>query len=164
MTDQPRRTSTPKAIHGLGSTIARLLLAAVFIWAALYKIWEPAVFALNIATYQILPLWLINLQAIGLPWVELLVGLCLLLGWWTRESALVTVGMNIMFIVALVIVLYRGDEIVCGCFASAEAGHQIGWDLVARDMGLLMVGAYLAWVGPRWAALDLWRRPSRGKA
>jgi uncharacterized membrane protein YphA (DoxX/SURF4 family) len=164
MTDQASPPLPGKLLHGLGSAAARLLLAVVFIWAALYKIWEPAEFALNIATYQILPLWLINLQAIGLPWVELLVGLCLLLGWWTRESALVTVGMNIMFIVALVIVLDRGDEIVCGCFASAEAGHQIGWDLVARDAGLLLVGAYLAWVGPRWAALDLWHRPSRGKA
>jgi uncharacterized membrane protein YphA (DoxX/SURF4 family) len=143
------RGHTPLAL------LARGLLAVVFIWAAWHKVLEPGEFALNVATYQILPLSLINLQAIGLPWVELLIGVLLISGLWTRESALITIGMNIMFIVAIIITLYRGEEILCGCFASGDAGHQIGWDLVIRDFGLLLVGVYLAWVGPRFAALDL---------
>ena len=140
--------------HALLAPLARVLLATVFIWAAWHKVLEPGEFALTIATYQILPLSLINLQAIGLPWVELLTGVTLLLGLWTRESALVTVGMNTMFIVAIIITIYRGEEIMCGCFASAEAGHQIGWDLVIRDLGLLIVGVYLVWAGPRLVAID----------
>ncbi len=141
-------------VHGIGTTAGRLLLAVVFIWAAWHKILEPGEFALTIATYQILPLSVINLQAIALPWVEILTACLLIFGLWTRESALVTVGMNIMFIVAIVITISRGDEILCGCFASAEAGHQIGWDLVFRDLGLMLVGLYVAWIGPRWVALD----------
>lgn len=140
--------------HAVLGLLARVLLAVVFVWAAWHKVVEPAEFALTIATYQILPLALVNLQAIGLPWVELLVGLALLVGLWTRESALVTVGMNVMFIVAILITLYRGEEIMCGCFASAEAGHQIDWSLAARDFGLLLAGLYLVWVGPRTPSVD----------
>lgn len=140
--------------HKVLTICARGLLAVTFVWAAWHKVLEPGEFALTVATYQILPLSLVNLQAIGLPMVELVVGVMLVAGLWTRESALVTVGMNAMFIVAILITLYRGEEIMCGCFASAEAGHQIGWDLVLRDLGLLAVGVYLAWAGPRWLALD----------
>ncbi len=140
--------------HAVFGLLARVLLAVVFVWAAWHKVLHPASFALDVATYQILPLSLVNLQAIGLPWVELLVGLTLLFGLWTRESALVTVGMNLMFIVAITITLYRGEEIMCGCFASAEAGHQIDMDLVFRDFGLLLAGLYIVWVGPRWPSID----------
>lgn len=140
--------------HAVLTLLVRLLLAVVFVWASIHKVIHPDEFALTVATYQILPLPLINLQAIGLPWVELLVGLTLVAGVWTRESALVTMGMNLMFIVAILLTLYRGEEIMCGCFASAEAGHQIGMDLVYRDAGLLLAGLYLVWAGPRWPSVD----------
>jgi uncharacterized membrane protein YphA (DoxX/SURF4 family) len=140
--------------HKFLSLAARVTLALTFIWASWHKVADPGEFALTVATYQILPLSLINIQAIGLPWLELIIGVMLIVGIWTREASLITVGMNIMFIVAIVITLYRGEEIMCGCFASADAGHEIGWDLVVRDFGLMIVGIFLIWVGPRWLALD----------
>jgi len=140
--------------HAILALPARALLGVVFIWAAWHKIIEPSEFALNVATYQILPLSLINIQAIGLPWVEFLVGITLIAGLWTRESALVTIGMNLMFIIAIAVTLYRGEEIMCGCFASGDAGHQIDSSLIIRDAGLLLVGVYIVWVGPRLAAID----------
>lgn len=150
--------------HAVLSLLARALLAVVFVWAALHKIVHPDEFALTVATYQILPLSLVNLQAIALPWVEFLVGVTLFAGVWTRESALVTVGMNVMFIVAILVTLYRGEEILCGCFASGEVGHQIGWDLVFRDLGLVLAGLYVVWIGPRRPSVDavLSRRTTRG--
>jgi len=141
-------------VHMVLSTGARVLLGVVFIAAAYHKILDPGEFALTVATYQVLPLNLINLQAIGLPWVELIVGMTLILGVWTRESSLITVGMNLMFVIALIIAINRGEELTCGCFTSAEAGHQIGWDLVIRDIGLMLIGLYLTWIGASWAALD----------
>ncbi len=140
--------------HSIFSIIVRVFLGVIFIWAAWHKILIPEDFALNIATYQILPLLLVNLQAIGLPWVELLVGLTLIVGLWTRESALITVGMNLMFIVAIGITLYRGEEILCGCFASGDVGHQIDINLLFRDVGLLLLGVYLVLIGHGWAAID----------
>jgi uncharacterized membrane protein YphA (DoxX/SURF4 family) len=96
--------------------------------------------------------------------VEFLVGITLLLGLWTRESALITIGMNIMFIVAIAVTLHRGEEIMCGCFASGDAGHQIDISLIYRDAALLLVGIYLVVVGPRLADLDhVFARRREGK-
>ena len=68
------------------STAIRLALAVTFIWACIHKIYNPYEFGLQVATYQILPLSLVNLQTIILPWVELVVGLLLIVGFLTRLS------------------------------------------------------------------------------
>ena len=59
---------------------ARVYLGGVFLFACWHKILEPGSFALDIATYQILPLGLVNLMAITLPWVELAAGVMLIVG------------------------------------------------------------------------------------
>ena len=138
------------------SIAARLLLAITFIWACIHKIAMPYDFALQVATYQILPLSLINLQAIVLPWVELLVSAALIVGFWTRPAALVTCGMNVMFIVAIALALSADLHLQCGCFASSEAGEEMNASLIVRDMGLLIAGVFLVYVRPDRLTLDNW--------
>ena len=135
---------------------ARAVLAIVFIWACVHKILDPGSFALQVATYQILPLSLVNLQAIVLPWVELAAGILLILGLWTRAAALVTCGMNAMFIVAIAMALAAELQLQCGCFSSAEAGHEMSSALLVRDAALLLAGALLAWRRPDRFTLDSW--------
>ncbi len=135
----------------------RLLLAVTFIWACIHKIAEPFDFGMQVATYQILPLGLVNLQAIILPWVELTTGALLVLGLLTRPAALLTCGMNVMFIVAISMALAADLHLQCGCFASAEAGEEMNADLIVRDIGLLIVGALLVWMKPDRFTLDHWR-------
>ena len=70
---------TPLAIAALA---ARIVLAAVFVWAACVKIAHPDAFALAVSRYPILvgPFsFLVNPVAIVLPWVELASGLAVLL-------------------------------------------------------------------------------------
>lgn len=136
--------------------IFRLILGVVFIYASIYKIIDPHSFALNIATYQIMPLSLINIMAICLPWVEMGTGIFIIIGLFTRQSALIIVGMNIMFISAILIAMNKELQIQCGCFASGEAAHQIGWDLVFRDILLLIISIFIIWQGPKLLALDRW--------
>ena len=135
---------------------ARAVLAVVFIWACAHKILNPYDFAMQVATYQILPLPLINLQAIVLPWIELVAGVLLILGLWTRAAAVVTCGMNAMFIVAISMALAADLQLQCGCFTSAEAGHEMSESLVVRDAALLLAGALLAWRRPDRFTLDSW--------
>lgn len=136
----------------------RLLLAAVFIYACIHKIANPFDFAVQVATYQILPLALVNLQAIALPWVELVSGLALLVGFWTRPAALVTCGMNVMFIAAIIMALSAELHLQCGCFASASASEEMDALLVYRDIGLLFAGAVLVYLEPDPLTLDSWLR------
>jgi uncharacterized membrane protein YphA (DoxX/SURF4 family) len=117
----------------------RVYLGGVFVAASLYKIRNPYDFALNIATYQILPLETINVFAIVVPWIELLAGVMLIAGLWTRENALLILGMMVMFTAALGIALSRGYEMSCGCFSSRDAAEEIGASTLIRDfiwMGL----------------------------
>lgn len=80
----------------------RLLLAAVFIYAAAQKIGKPLAFADEIHGYGVVgygpPLYI---MAVALPWLELLCGLSLVTGVFMRGSALVLLGLNAMFLVVI---------------------------------------------------------------
>ena len=139
--------------NGFG-VAARLTLAVTFIWASWHKIANPYDFGLQVATYQILPLGLVNLQAIVLPWVEVVTGLLLAAGLFTRPAALVSCGMNAMFIVAIAIALSNDLHLQCGCFASSAAGEEMTVELIYRDIGLLLLGAALVGLRPDRLTVD----------
>ncbi len=118
---------------------ARWYLGGLFVLASLHKIAVPHDFVIDVATYGILPLALVNPVAIVLPWVELVAGLMLLLGARVRAAALLVAAMVAVFLAALVIALARGLDMSCGCFASQGAeSDPISWLTVVRD---------LAWLG-----------------
>ncbi|MDP8255092.1 MAG: MauE/DoxX family redox-associated membrane protein [Candidatus Alcyoniella australis] len=137
----------------------RLLLGGVFLAACWYKIAHPDEFALSIATYGIVPLWLINIFAVVLPWVELATGLLIVLGLRTRAAALLVSAMLLMFSVALVIALAKGLDTGCGCFASAQAGETITPLTVVRDAALLLPALYVLAFDRRPLGLDrIWSK------
>ncbi len=138
----------------------RVVLGVVFIAAAWYKIAEPHEFGLSIASYEILPLSLVNITAITLPWMEIVVGLTLIAGLWTRAGALIIGGMLVMFMVAIGIALSRDLPISCGCFASAEAGDEISAATLWRDGIWLAGAAYVLFVDDGRFGLDGWRKRS----
>jgi uncharacterized membrane protein YphA (DoxX/SURF4 family) len=136
---------------------ARIYLAAVFLVASWHKLLDPAAFALDIATYQILPLALVNPLAIILPWVELVAGLLLLVGLRTRAAALLVAGMMGMFTVAILIALGQDLQMSCGCFAAQGAvDDPISWRTVARDLGWLALAVYVLVFDRRPLGLDRW--------
>jgi len=123
----------------------RWYLGSVFILACIHKIADPASFAVDIATYGILPLSLVNAMAITLPWMELVAGIMLILGLRARAAALMVFGMMLMFIVALAIALAQGLDLSCGCFASqgAQGEDPISSATVLRDAGWLILSLYV---------------------
>jgi len=144
---------------------ARWYLGLVFIWACLHKIAAPDGFALDIATYNILPLGGVNLLAITLPWVELVAGALLLAGLRARAASLMVAGMMLMFLVAIGIALHQGLDMSCGCFASqaAQEADPISWRTVLRDLAWLLLACYVALFDRRALGLDrlLARRSER---
>jgi len=140
---------------------ARLIMAGIFIYASIDKIAHPAAFAKDVYNYQILPDALINLTALVLPWLELLLGLCLLAGIWLPGAVLAVNGLLIVFLAALVFNLARGLDVNCGCFStgSGAPAASTGWYLL-RDAGFFAVGAFLfyatffrlGWQRPKWVS------------
>ncbi len=139
--------------------LVRLGMAAVFIAAALPKIQSPDLFASDVFNYQMLPNWGVNVVAIGLPWLELVVGVCLGLGIWTRASALWMAGMMVVFMIALASATARGLDISCGCFeVGAEGGHgSLVW-AVLRDVAFLVGALALVKFQDAPSPIDLFRR------
>jgi putative oxidoreductase len=132
--------------HAWLGLAARWYLAYVFIYACLHKIIAPGSFALDVATYDILPLDLINVMAIALPWIELVAGLMLIAGLRARAAGLMVAGMMAMFLVAIVIAMQQGLDMSCGCFASqaAQEVDPISWRTVLRDSAWLGLAVYVA--------------------
>lgn len=123
----------------------RWYLAFVFLVACVHKIVHPEMFALDVATYDILPLFLVNSMAIVLPWIELVAGILLILGWRTRAASMLIFLMMLMFTVAILLALHKGLDMSCGCFASQAATEDdpISWKTVLRDVGWLLFAAYV---------------------
>ena len=136
---------------------ARWYLGVLFVGAAWHKIAVPHAFAVDVATYDILPLGVVNLVAVILPWIEAMAGLMLLAGLRARTAALLVTGMMLVFIGALVIALARGLDMSCGCFASQGAGEDpISWLTVLRDLGWLALSLLVLGWDRGLAGLDGW--------
>lgn len=139
--------------------LLRLGMGAVFLSAAIPKIAAPDLFALSIHNYQMLPPWGVNIMAVVLPWLELVVGVCLVVGLWRRACALIMTVLMVVFMIALASAAARGLSISCGCFEVGEHAEKpaLVW-AVLRDA--LFLAASLVLVrfeaGPR--PLDLLRR------
>jgi uncharacterized membrane protein YphA (DoxX/SURF4 family) len=131
----------------------QIALGMIFVVAAWPKITDPPAFAHMIFNYRILPGSLINISALVMPWIELLAGLCLILGIWTRAARTIVSLLLIVFMIAIAFNLFRGNAIDCGCFDVSAAGKtyeeriQDMWLVLLRDAGMLLMCAQLWWAG-----------------
>jgi uncharacterized membrane protein YphA (DoxX/SURF4 family) len=120
--------------------LARLILGGIFVYASLEKIAQPLEFAKIIKNYQVLPDFLITLPALILPWLELLAGVLLIAGIWTRSAALLLSMLLLAFILALGVNAVRGIDVSCGCFSTSAGDTENAWVLIFRDLLILLPG------------------------
>jgi uncharacterized membrane protein YphA (DoxX/SURF4 family) len=129
--------------------LARLVVGGVWIAAGLLKIHDPTENVRAVRAYQLLPESVVPVLGHLLPVLEILVGVCLVLGLLTRLSGVVSAILLVAFIVGISSAWARGLEIECGCFGGgggpAEgASAKYPWE-IARDLGLLFLSAWLIW-------------------
>jgi uncharacterized membrane protein YphA (DoxX/SURF4 family) len=113
--------------------LLRLVLAFVFIYASIDKIVHPLPFAQAVSNQQVLPVFLINLTAIVLPWMELILGVGLLFNYWMNGVSLLTAVLMILFLSIIIFNLSRGLNVGCGCFSSSAQGSMDTLTLI-RDI------------------------------
>ncbi|MCX5752332.1 MAG: DoxX family membrane protein [Candidatus Krumholzibacteria bacterium] len=127
----------------------RLLLAAIFIYAAVQKIGRPHAFADEIHGYGVVdygpPLYI---MAVVLPWIELLCGFSLVAGVAIRGAALILIGLNAMFLVVIAkkTIGYVSDGTPfmkiyfdCGC----GFGATYAWKKLLEDAAYLIMSLAL---------------------
>lgn len=118
--------------------LLRLIVGATFVYAAWDKVMAPGTFAIAVRGYQVVPAGMSNFFALGLAWAELVSGILLIVGLFTRQAAGAVFLLLGMFVSALAIVMIKGLVVDCGCFQS-EGGSQTGPLLIVRN--ILMMAA-----------------------
>ena len=73
-----------------------------------------------VRAYQLLPVSAVDAVGRALPMVEIVVGVCLVLGLLTRISAAVSALLLLAFIIGIASVWSRGILIDCGCFGDGK--------------------------------------------
>lgn len=152
-----------RALEWLG-LVARLGTGGVWIVAGALKITDPAASMAAVRAYELLPGSLVEPVGVALPAVELVVGLALVVGAFTRGAALVSALLFVAFIIGIASVWARGIEIDCGCFGGGgpkeDAASSYPWE-IARDAGLLAASCYLVVVRRTRLAVDNLLFPNR---
>jgi uncharacterized membrane protein YphA (DoxX/SURF4 family) len=121
----------------------RLILGVIFIYASYDKILHPKAFAEVVYNYQILPDGLINLTAIFLPWIEIMIGVFLIVGFWMPGTVIWSNILLVIYIGALGYNLARGLDINCGCFSTTK-GSPISIEHILWDAVFLALSIYLS--------------------
>lgn len=124
------------------TAILRAGLGALFLYAGIIKIINPAAFAGSVANYQVLSYAGNYLVAAILPWIEVICGGLLVTGWRARSAAALVALMNAFFIVLLFSTVVRGLDIDCGCFK--QGGEKTSaWTAIFRDTMLLVAAVFV---------------------
>jgi uncharacterized membrane protein YphA (DoxX/SURF4 family) len=133
--------------------VLRVVLGAIFIVAGGSKIGHAAYFAAQIAGFRILPQAVIAPIALALPYLEVLLGVYLVIGLFTRQAAWIAALLLLIFDAAIASAVVRGMAINCGCFGPSDATVTT-WGEVARDAIFVVMAVVVALRGPGTLALD----------
>lgn len=132
-------------------TPLRIALGGLFLWAGWMKASDPQAFAFAIKGYGLIEGanagHVIRVMAYTIPWAEILCGLTLVLGAWTRGAALFLALQLALFTAANYAVIDKGIE--CSCFGDDDpfCSGAIGRCHMIRNGVMLAVSLLLAWRG-----------------
>ncbi|GAA2188508.1 MauE/DoxX family redox-associated membrane protein [Micromonospora lupini] len=160
VTAPPDRAGRWAAVRPWLSTAARLGLAAVWLVAGASKVGDLAASGRAVNAYQVLPYDVATVVGAALPFVELALGVLLLLGLATRLSAAISAALLLVFIAGISSAWARGLAIDCGCFGSggqlAEGQAPSYLPEILRDLGFLVLAGFLV-IWPRTpVSVDGW--------
>ena len=131
----------------------RLAAAAIWLVAGAAKLVDLEHFHAQVDQYQLLPHVLEAPFAYALPFVELLVGLYLAVGLFTRAAAAVGCVLMVLFLIAQTQAWARGLSLDCGCFG-ALAHERVGAMSILRDLALGLPSLIMLWRPARALSLD----------
>ena len=125
-------------------TLSRWGLGGLMVWAGIIKLREPAVFAVLIDAFGLVPESLLLPLAVVLPIVEVMAGLALIFD--IQGSLAMIAGLLLLFVIVLGWGIRMGLDIDCGCFGPQDpevrAFHGLRASLY-RDLALLAVVGFI---------------------
>jgi uncharacterized membrane protein YphA (DoxX/SURF4 family) len=119
-----------------------------------------------VRAYDLLPESLVSVVAATLPYLEIAIGVLLLAGLATRLAAILGAVLLVIFIAGVISAAARGLSIDCGCFGgggTVEAGQTAYAAEILRDLGFLILAAYLIYRPDTPLSVDRWARIRSGQ-
>ena len=126
--------------------LARLILGGVLLVAGALKVGNLQKSAMAVRAYELLPTAIANFLGYVLPWLEIGLGLLLILGVAVSISGLFGAIIMFAFIIAIAQAWARGLSIDCGCFGGGgpiDPSQTKYLSEIIRDIGLLGLGIFL---------------------
>jgi uncharacterized membrane protein YphA (DoxX/SURF4 family) len=128
------------------ATVLRIVVGVVWIIAGIAKVGDPAGSVRAVRAYQVLPEFLVKGLGYGLPYLEIALGVLLIVGLATRLVAIISALLFVVYIVGIAQAAARGLQIDCGCFGGGGAvapGATAYVQEIVRDVGFLALAAWL---------------------
>ncbi len=116
----------------------RIVLGFIFVIASIEKMADPAAFSTSIGNYKLISPTTALTVATYLPWIELLSGLAILFGIFSRGSSLLILIMLVVFTGGVVSAVLRGLDISCGCFTQDPSVGKVGWYKVGENIAMIL--------------------------
>jgi uncharacterized membrane protein YphA (DoxX/SURF4 family) len=132
-------------------TLARVGLAAIWLISGALKAADPPQTYLAVSAYEVLPVAVVGAVAAALPFVEIALGLLLLVGFGTRPAAVASTVLLAAFAAGVAQAWARGLSIDCGCFGGGgpvDPSETRYPQELARDVGFLLLALWLV-IRPR---------------
>ena len=129
--------------------IARAILGGTLLAAGWIKLFNSFEAKASVRAYDLLPVPLANILGTLLPGFEILIAIFILIGLWSKKSALVGTLLMAIFVIAISQAWARGLPINCGCFGNGGItadGKVHNWTYLSeilRDLGLIVCGIYI---------------------
>ncbi len=117
----------------------RIIMGGIFILASVDKIMNPSMFSMILREYKLIPGIFIPLVAVTLPWVEFFTGIFMIANIFAQSCALIMIGLNIGYIIGIVLNLIWGLVHECGCFTIFGLNEPIGGFSIARDAVFILL-------------------------
>jgi uncharacterized membrane protein YphA (DoxX/SURF4 family) len=132
--------------------LARIGIGSLLTASGLVKIWGGHQRFRNIVeAYELLPRWAIAPAALLIPWLEIAIGLGVLIGTLWPLPVVAAAVLLAAFAVALAINVRRGHtNLDCGCFADPHS-RTLSWRSVVGRVALASVSLVVAYAPPDWA-------------
>jgi uncharacterized membrane protein YphA (DoxX/SURF4 family) len=132
---------------------ARLCVGGVFLASAITKMLDREGTAVSMSRYPFLPSGSGRFIAYTFPYLELAVGVMLILGLFTRYAAIASVGMYVLFTGLITYDLTRGQSQSCHCFGRLSA-EKLTPVAVVRNLLLLALSGLVFFAFDGWIAID----------
>lgn len=132
---------------------ARIVLGAVLIAAGMLKVGHAADLASAIAGFRLLPAAIVAPLALVLPYFEILLGIYLVAGLFTRVAATVAAVQFVLYAAAIASAVLRHIPANCGCFGPNDSATA-DWPHVLLDLLLAAIAAFIAYGAPGAFAVD----------